>query len=101
MTGVQTCALPIYLHSDRHARDSDCSAGNNCAVVHDGHGEPIGWQSGSVLGVYSHGLFESPTVIHALFGATVTTLDDSFNGLADLLDEFIDPNVLRRLLLGE
>ena len=90
-----------HWHSDRHACDSDCSAGNKCAVVHDERGEPIGWQSGSVLGVYSHGLFESPAVIHALFGATVTTLDDSFNGLADLVDEFIDPNVLRRLLLGE
>ena len=69
--------------------------------MHDERGEPIGWQSGSALGVYSHGLFESPAVIHALFGATVTTLDNIFDGLADLVDEFIDPNVLRRLLLGE
>lgn len=48
----------------------------------------LGWQNaeGNVLGVYLHGLFEDPAVLHALFGAAAPTLDDVFDGLADFID---------------
>ncbi len=68
------------------------------AVLHDAAGEAIGWQAGSVLGVYAHGLFESPAVLRALFGATVPTLDAAFEGLADLVDAHLDEPLLKRLL---
>ncbi len=79
----------------RHGRttaDTGCTA-----ALHDAHGEPIGWQRGPVLGVYAHGLFESPAVLRALFGARVPTLSDAFDTLADLVEAHLDPRLLQRL----
>ena len=44
------------------------------AVLSNEAGQPIGWQLGSVLGLYAHGLFESAVVLQALFGAKTPTL---------------------------
>jgi adenosylcobyric acid synthase len=55
-------------------------------VLHDAKGDAIGWQSGPVLGVYLHGLFESAPAVHALFGQSMRTLDDSLEGLADMVE---------------
>jgi adenosylcobyric acid synthase len=62
-------------------------------------GEPIGWQQGRVLGVYAHGLFESPAVLQALFGAGCRTLDAVFDGLADYIESHFEPGALDALLL--
>ncbi len=62
-----------------------------CAVL-----EPaLGWQNpaGNVLGVYLHGLFEDPGVLHALFGAAAPTLERVFDGLADFVDRHLSPGV--------
>ncbi|MFL6698137.1 MAG: cobyric acid synthase [Vitreoscilla sp.] len=67
-------------------------------ALRDDRGEPIGWQHGSVLGVYAHGLFESPALLRAMWGATAPALDDSFDLLADLVDEHLDSGLLDRLL---
>jgi len=80
----------------RHGR-TDAAPGAHVAL-RNAAGEPIGWQQGSVLGLYAHGLFESPAAMHALFGASVRTLDDVFDGLADFIDHHFDAGVLRRLL---
>jgi adenosylcobyric acid synthase len=69
-----------------------------CAVLHDDAGQAIGWQQGSVLGVYAHGLFEQGAVLQALFGATVPTLDQACDTLADLVEQNLDAALLRRLL---
>jgi adenosylcobyric acid synthase len=69
-------------------------------VLRDETGEAIGWQRGSVMGVYAHGLFESPEVIDALFGAAVPTLDSAFEALADLVDAHLDTSLVDRLLGG-
>jgi adenosylcobyric acid synthase len=45
-----------------------------------------GWQRGQLLALYPHGLFESPAVIKALFGADARTLDEVMDGLADFVD---------------
>ncbi len=63
-------------------------------VLMSANGEAIGWQSGSVLGVYLHGLFESPAVLRALFGQSVRTLDGSLNVLADMVNQHFDTGVL-------
>ena len=60
-------------------------------------GEPIGWQRGSVLGLYVHGLFESPAVLRALLGHAPRTLDSVFDGLADFIDLHFEPGALWRL----
>lgn len=60
----------------------------------------LGWQNarGNVLGVYLHGLFEDPAVLHALFGAAVPTLDTVFDGLADYIASHFDTGVLPGLI---
>ena len=67
-------------------------------VLYDTDGRPLAWQAGPVLGTSVHGLFESPAVLQALFGARVRSLDDSFNALADLVEEHFQPGLLDKLL---
>jgi adenosylcobyric acid synthase len=69
-------------------------------ALRDALGEPIGWQSGGVLGLYAHGLFESPAVLRAMFGATVPTLDDDLDRLADVIATHLDRAWLDRVLHG-
>ena len=61
-------------------------------------GEVIGWSQGAVLGLYAHGLFESPEVMRALFGVDVPLLDSVFDGLTDFVDQHFDAGVLMGLL---
>jgi adenosylcobyric acid synthase len=60
----------------------------------------LAWQNeqGNVLGVYLHGLFEDPGVVHALFSAVAPTLDDVFDGLADFIDSHFAPSVIADLI---
>ena len=60
----------------------------------------LGWHNaaGNVLGVYLHGLLEDPRVLQALFGAAVPTLDSVFNGLADFIEQHVEPGVLKALI---
>jgi adenosylcobyric acid synthase len=67
------------------------------AVLHGSDGQPLAWAAGSVLATSVHGLFESPGVLRALFGASVRSLDDSFDALADLVDAHFAPGLLARL----
>ena len=81
-------------------RDADGNGNDVCDTVvalRNEMGEPIGWQRGNVLGLYLHGLFESPAVLHALFGHTPRSLDSVFDGLADFVDRHFAPGVLQRL----
>ncbi len=61
--------------------------------------DDLGWQNaaGNVLGLYLHGLFESPAVLQALFGGQVPTLDSVFDGLAAFVDRHFAPGVLPAL----
>lgn len=69
-------------------------AGAPHAVLPDG----AGWQSGPLLALYPHGLFESAAVIRALFGAEAPTLEDTLDGLADLIDARFPAGALASLL---
>lgn len=68
------------------------------AVLFDSRGAAVGWQQGSVLGLYVHGLFESPAVMRALFGTEARSLDSVFDGLADFVDRHFVPGALPSLL---
>jgi adenosylcobyric acid synthase len=60
--------------------------------------EPLVVSDGAVAGWYLHGMFEDPAVLEALLGSRPTrTLDDTFELLADVVDEHIDTGVLRSL----
>ncbi|MGN6529281.1 MAG: cobyric acid synthase [Burkholderiaceae bacterium] len=67
-------------------------------ALRDAGGAPIGWQRGCVLGVYAHGLLESPALLRALFGASVPALDASFDRLADLVERHLDARLLSDIL---
>jgi adenosylcobyric acid synthase len=58
----------------------------------------LGFASGSVLGVYLHGLFEQPALSRALVGSSATTtIDVTFERLADVVDSALDGELLDRL----
>jgi adenosylcobyric acid synthase len=67
-------------------------------ALRDDRDQPIGWQHGNVLGVYAHGLFESPALLRAMWGQAAPALSDSFDLLADLVDEHLERGLLDRLL---
>ncbi|CAN5173554.1 cobyric acid synthase [soil metagenome] len=98
LAGVRFDAYEI-----RHGRSvadasSNESARSNAVALRNAEGEPIGWQQGRVLGLCAHGLFESPAVLQALFGAQVRTLDSVFEGLADFIDAHFEAGALMRLI---
>jgi len=80
----------------RHGRTE--SRGGVPVVLRNDEGAPIGWQRGSVLGLYAHGLFESAAMMSALFGAEVRGLDAVFDGLADFIDQHFERDSLMNLL---
>ncbi|MFW2357644.1 cobyric acid synthase [Hydrogenophaga sp.] len=96
LSGVAAAGYEI--HHGQTAQHPAMAAGGDIAreVLPDG----LGWQNaaGNVLGVYLHGLFEDPRVLHALFGATAPTLETVFNGLADFIDTHFEPGVLDQLI---
>lgn len=60
----------------------------------------LGYVKGSILAVYAHGLFESSDVVRALFnGVAKTTLNDTFEQLADALDENLEMPTIARLAM--
>ena len=60
--------------------------------------EGLGFASGSVLGLYLHGLFECPPVVAALFGAApARSLEATFDELADVIDCALERQLLHRL----
>ncbi|WP_438997879.1 cobyric acid synthase [Variovorax beijingensis] len=72
-------------------------------MAQDGHAvmpEGLAWQNarGNVLGLYLHGLFEDAAALQALFGAAAPTLDATFDGLADFIDNHFEAGVLQGLI---
>ncbi|MEJ8822971.1 cobyric acid synthase [Variovorax humicola] len=97
LSGISMQGYEIH-HGQTLEHTAMAAAGAHAhAVMADG----LAWQNdaGNVLGIYLHGLFEDPTALHALFGATAPTLDSVFDGLANYIDRHFDAGVLRSLAL--
>jgi len=96
LAGVPVSGYEIH-HGQTAQHPAMAAAGDVArAVLPDG----LGWRNaaGHVMGVYLHGLFEDPAVLHALFGASVPTLDTVFDGLADYIERHFEPGVLAGLI---
>jgi len=96
LSGVPTQGYQIH-HGQTSQHPAMAAKGDVArAVLPDG----LGWQNaaGNMLGVYLHGLFEDPRVLHALFGASAPTLDSVFDGLADFIEQHVEPGVLQSLI---
>ena len=93
--------LPVKgyeIHHGQTSQRADMAATDAALAVLPGG---LGWQNaqGNVLGIYLHGMFEDPGVIHALFGASAPTLDQVFDGLADYVTLHFGDGVLQSLLV--
>ncbi|WP_395057614.1 cobyric acid synthase [Polaromonas sp.] len=96
LSGVKVQGYEIH-HGQTAPHSAMAAAGDIAhAVMSDG----LAWQNGSgnVLGIYLHGLFEDPAVLHALFGAATPTLESVFEGLADYVGQHFQPGVLDALI---
>jgi len=96
LSGVTVQGYEIH-HGQTAPHSAMAAAGDVAqAVLPDG----LAWQNGSgnVLGIYLHGLFEDPAVLHALFGAATPTLESVFEGLAGYIDQHFEPGVLDALI---
>jgi adenosylcobyric acid synthase len=76
----------------------DADAGLGDAAPRAVLANDAGWQRGALLAIDPHGLFESSEVIRALFGAEAPTLEDTLDGLADLIDARFAPGMLASLV---
>lgn len=96
LSGVSVAGYEIH-HGQTAQHPAMAAAGDLAREVLPGG---LGWQNaaGNVLGVYLHGVFEDPSVLHALFGATVPTLETVFDGLADFIQTHFEPGVLDQLI---
>ena len=94
LNGVGFPGYEIHHGATRLAADAGPERGLPRAVLADG----AGWQRGALLAIYPHGLFESSGVIRALFGGEAPTLEDTLDGLADLIDAHFPAGVLASLL---
>jgi adenosylcobyric acid synthase len=100
LSGVDVAGYEIH-HGQTQPHAAMQAAGEVAtAVLPDG----LAWQNarGNVLGLYLHGLLETPAALQALFGrqldAPVPTLDTVFDGLADFIEKHFEPGVLKTLL---
>jgi adenosylcobyric acid synthase len=84
--------LPIDGYEIRHG--SVAASARATPAISQGRG----FVSGSVLGITLHGALESPEVVEALLGRRPErTLEDVFEGLADLVEQRLDLARLSRL----
>jgi adenosylcobyric acid synthase len=96
LSGIELSGYEIH-HGQTSAHKDMLAKG---IVVHE-IAANLAWQnnSGSVTGMYLHGLFENPAVLKTLFGAETVTLESVFDGLADFLEQHMSADVLRKLIV--
>ena len=96
LAGVSVSGYEIH-HGQTTQHPAMAHAGD---VAHAVLPNDLGWVNarGNVLGLYLHGMFEDPAVLHALFGASVPTLESVFDGLADYIEKHFEAGVLASLV---
>ena len=90
LAGLPSDGYEIHV-GNTHA-NGDCRT-----VMWNAEGTPIGWQRGSVLGLYLHGLFENPLIVRALFGVSPPDLEQTFSRMSDLMERCFGRHRLMQL----
>jgi adenosylcobyric acid synthase len=84
---------PLTGYQIRHGRTQATAAVTVAQALPGG----LGFVDGPVLGIYVHGLFESPTLVRALLGATPSrSLEQVFEELADAVEEHLEIEAVLR-----
>jgi adenosylcobyric acid synthase len=87
------------IHLGRTQSDaSPLQTGMRAALIGETTDDIMGWQCGSVLGLYLHGLFENPAVLTALLGSSPRSVEPDYDRLADVMEESFAPGVLDGLV---
>jgi adenosylcobyric acid synthase len=81
LSGLVVDGYEIHLGQTRPT----ASAAPVVVLVEPASGAALGWQQGPVLGLYLHGLLESPAVVAALFGVAPPPRTATFGRLADVV----------------
>jgi adenosylcobyric acid synthase len=99
-TALSNLAVNGYeIHLGRTQSDTaQLQTGMRAALIGETTDDIIGWQFGSVIGLYLHGLFENPAVLTALFGSSLRSAEPDFDRLADVIEQSFTPGVLDALI---
>jgi adenosylcobyric acid synthase len=86
------------MHLGRTAASDRAPPGALRAVLRaEESGDVLGWQAGSVLAVYLHGLFEDPRVLRMVLGSTPPRSQLDFDRMADHVEASFLPGALDAL----
>lgn len=78
----------------RHGRIGPAAEQQPTQVLPDG----AGFVADNIIGIATHGLFESPAALQALFGSTPDeSLDDALDRIADIAEQHLDMDTIDRL----
>jgi adenosylcobyric acid synthase len=89
---AELSGVPIHGYEIRHGETQRTGL---CAEVLAGG---RGFAKGSVLGISIHGAFEQSEIVERVFGRRpLRSLEDVFEGLADLVEDRLDMDAISRL----
>lgn len=96
LSGQEVSGYEIHL-GESHPTPSGSVASTRPALATIPASRPIGWQCGSVLALYLHGLFENASVLSALMGVASTGTGVQFDAMADHVERSFIPSFLDSL----
>jgi adenosylcobyric acid synthase len=88
------------IHMGRTEPLAEATSALRTALVGAANGVSLGWQLGSILGVYCHGLLENPAVLAAVTGRVGAAPEAAFESVADVVERSFTPGFLDSLVSG-
>jgi adenosylcobyric acid synthase len=86
------------IHMGRTEPRAEAASFLRAALVGADDATTLGWQHGSILGVYCHGLLENPAVLAALTGSVGAAPGAAFDTVADVVERSFTPGFLSSLV---
>ncbi len=98
------CGVTVSGYEIHHGQTQQAGLAQASELAQPAMPDGLAWQNpaGNVLGLYLHGLFEDPAALQALFdpggNQALPTLDAVFDGLADYIGRYFEPDFLAGLI---